>query len=89
MDIDLNTALNANRVASANFAGAQEIVSDKSEQLKGGGILGPALTVTERQLTGLEALDEYADADLRRNDSLGKLVLSAFDLKAPETPEFI
>ncbi|MBE6396968.1 MAG: hypothetical protein E7046_08175 [Lentisphaerae bacterium] len=89
MDIDLNTALNANRAVDARFADAHEIVSDKSAQLKGGEMLGPALTVTERQLTGLEVFDEHADDDLRRDDPLGKLVLSAFDLKAPDVPEFI
>lgn len=89
MDIDLNTTLSANRIAAAGFAGVQDIAAEKSDQLKGGGIFGPALTVTERQMTGLEALDELGEADLRRDDPLGKLVLSAFDFKAPDAPDFI
>ena len=89
MNIDFNSALNANRIAAADLAGAQEIAAGKSDQLKSGGLSGPSLTVTERQLTGLEAIDEHDDADLRKDDALGRLVLSAFDLKPPDAPEFI
>ena len=89
MDINLDTSLYAARLASASFEQAQDVSAAKSDMLKGGGIHGPALTVTEKQLTGLEALDDNFEADLRRDDALGKLVMSAFDLKPPEAPEFV
>ena len=89
MDISLDTSFRANKLASASFEQVQDISAAKSDMLKGGGIHGPALTVTEKQLTGLEALDDNSEADLRRDDALGKLVMSAFDLKAPEVPEFV
>ena len=89
MDINLDTSLYAVRLASASFEQAQDVSAAKSDMLKGGGIHGPALTVTEKQLTGLEALDDNFEADLRRDDALGKLVMSAFDLKPPEAPEFV
>ena len=89
MDISLDTSFRANKRASASFEQAQDISAAKSDMLKGGGIHGPALTVTEKQLTGLEALDDNSEADLRRDDALGKLVMSAFDLKPPEAPEFV
>ena len=89
MDINLNTALNADRVSTVDVDDAEKIISAKPDQLRDGGIFGPALTVTERQLTGLEAFEESEGVDLRRDDPLGKLVLSAFDLKPPESPEFI
>lgn len=89
MDISLDTSFRANKLASASFEQAQDISAAKSDMLKDGGIRGPALTVTEKQLTGLEALDDNSEADLRRDDALGKLVMSAFDLKAPEAPEFV
>ena len=89
MDINLDTSLYAARLASASFEQAQDVSAAKSDMLKGGGINGPALTVTEKQLTGLEALDDNFEADLRRDDALGKLVMSAFDFKLPEAPEFV
>ena len=89
MDISLNTNLNTNRTTAVSFTDMQEVIAEKSDQLKGGGIRGPSLTVTERQLSGLEALDDNMDIELDRNDALGKLVMSAFELKAPEAPEFI
>ena len=89
MDINLDTSLYAARLASASFEQAQDVSAAKSDMLKGGGINGPALTVTEKQLTGLEALDDNFEADLRRDDALGKLVMSAFDFKPPEAPEFV
>ena len=89
MNIDLNTSLSANRLASANFEQAQDVSAAKSDQLKEGGLRGPSLTITEKQLTGLEPLDDRAEADLRRDDALGKLVMSAFDLRPPESPEFV
>ena len=89
MDINLDTSLYAARLASASFEQAQDVSAAKSDMLKGGGINGPALTVTEKQLTGLEALDDNLEADLRRDDALGKLVMSAFDFKPPEAPEFV
>lgn len=89
MDINPKIDFNANRVASAGFTDAQGGVAAKSDQLEAGWMSGPALVVTEREPTGLESLDEHADADLRKDDPLGRLVLSAFDFKAPEVPEFI
>lgn len=89
MNVDLNTSLNANRLASAGFEQSQNVSAARSDELKGGGIRGPSLTVTEKRLTGLEPLDDNAEADLRRDDALGKLVMSAFDLKPPESPEFV
>ena len=89
MNVDLNTSFNANKLASASFEQAQDVSAAKSDMLKGGGILGPALTITEKQLTGIEALDDNFEADLLRDDALGKLVMSAFDLKPPEAPEFV
>ena len=89
MDINLDTSLYAARLASASFEQAQDVSAAKSDMLKGGGIHGPALTVTEKQLTGLEAFDDNFEADLRRDDALGKLVMSAFDFKPPEAPEFV
>ena len=89
MDINLDTSLYAARLASASFEQAQDVSAAKSDMLKGGGIHGPALTITEKQLTGLEALDDNFEADLRRDDALGKLVMTAFDFKPPEAPEFV
>ena len=89
MDIYLNANSGVNRAANTGLSSVQEAIAEKSDELKGGGIHGPALTVTERQLTGLEALDEYEEVDLRRDDTLGKLVMAAFDLKAPEIPDFV
>lgn len=89
MDINLDTSLYTARLASASFEQAQDVSTAKSDMLKGGGINGPALTVTEKQLTGLEALDDNFEADLRRDDALGKLVMTAFDFKPPESPEFV
>ena len=89
MNISLDTSLRANKLASASFEQGQNVSAAKSDMLKGGGIHGPALTITEKQLTGLETPDDISEADLRRDDALGELVMSAFDLKAPEIPEFV
>jgi hypothetical protein len=89
MNVSLDTSFRANKLASAGFEQTQDISAAKSDMLKAGGIYGPALTITEKQLTGMEALDDNFEADLRRDDALGKLVMSVFDFKPPEAPEFV
>lgn len=49
----------------------------------------PALTVTRPEPTGVDMMEEDFEADLRRDDAIGRLVVSAFDLKPPEMPEFV
>ena len=89
MNVSLDASLRANKLASAGFEQAQDVSAAMSDMLKDGGIHGPALTVTEKQLTGLEALDGNYESDLDRDDALGRLVMSAFDFKPPEAPEFV
>jgi hypothetical protein len=90
MEINLNprTGLN-DRIAPVDFTGGQAVSAALVKQEDAGGLRGPSLVVTERPVTGLEALESDAELDLRRDDRLGSLVMSAFDLKPPEAPEFI
>ena len=46
----------------------------------------PALTITRADEP--DKVKEVADEELTRDDALGKLVSSAFDLPAPDIPKF-
>lgn len=90
MEVNLNplTGLNS-RIAPVDFMGDQEAPAAIAEQEGTSGLRGPSLVVTERPITGMEALEVDAEMDLSRNDRLGSLVMSAFDLKPPEVPNFV
>ena len=89
MEINLNHPVGFNRIAPADFAGDLEVPSAIADTEDASGLRGPSLVVTERQLAGMEALEADAEVDLSRDDRLGSLVMSAFDLKPPESPEFV
>ena len=46
----------------------------------------PALTVTQAEEP--EKVKEVADEELTRDDALGKLISSAYNLPAPDMPKF-
>lgn len=51
----------------------------------------PALVITEARadsVSGLDATEEIPDAELRRDDPLGRLLSSVFTLPAPPMPSF-
>ena len=88
MDINLNRIFNANQLGAADFDQLQDADAVKSVQQDAGGIYGPSLVVTDAPSSvALEEL-EYGNDNPVRDDDLGKLVKSAFDLKPPEVPDF-
>ena len=89
MDINLNRIFNANQLGAADFDQLQDADAVKSIQQDAGGIYGPSLVVTD-SLPGV-AVDEleFGNDNPVRDDDLGILVKSAFDLKPPEVPDFV
>lgn len=89
MDINLNRIFNANQLGAADFDQLQDADAVKSIQQDAGGIYGPSLVVTD-SLPGVAVEElEYGNGNPVRDDDLGKLVKSAFDLKPPEVPDFV
>jgi hypothetical protein len=89
MDINLNRIFAANQSVAADFDQMQEVDAAKYEQVTAGVIRGPSLVVTD-SLPGVAVEDlEYGNDNPVRDDDLGKLVKSAFDLKPPEVPNFV
>ncbi len=89
MDINLNHIFAANRHVEADFDQLQEVDAVKSEQLMPGVISGRSLVVTDA-VPGVAVEElEYGNDNPVRDDDLGKLVKSAFDLKPPEVPNFV
>lgn len=90
MEINLNSPVGLNgRIVPVDFTGDQEVQAVMMGQEDISGLRGPSLVVTERELVKMESFDADAEADLSRDDRLGNLVMSAFDLKPPESPEFV
>ena len=89
MDINLNRIFAANRPIPSDFDQMQDVDAVKSVQQDAGGIYGPSLVVTD-SLPGVAVEElEYGNVNPVRDDDLGKLVKSAFDLKPPEVPDFV
>ena len=89
MDINLNRIFAANRPISSDFDQMQEVDAAKYEQVTDSVIRGPSLVVTDSLSdVAVEEL-EYGNGNPVRDDDLGKLVKSAFDLKPPEVPDFV
>lgn len=89
MDINLNRIFAANRPIPSDFDQMQDVDAVKSVQQDAGGIYGPSLVVTDSLPdVAVEEL-EYGNGNPVRDDDLGKLVKSAFDLKPPEVPDFV
>ena len=89
MDISLNRIFNANQLGAADFDQLQDADAVKSVQQDAGGIYGPSLVVTD-SLPGV-AVDEleFGNDNPVRDDDLGILVKSAFDLTPPDVPNFV
>jgi hypothetical protein len=89
MNIDFNPYVAANRPISSDFDQMQEVDAAKYEQVMDSVIRGPSLVVTD-SLPGA-AVDEleFGNDNPVRDDDLGILVKSAFDLKPPEVPDFV
>ena len=89
MDINLNRIFNANQLGAADFDQLQDADAVKSIQQDAGGIYGPSLVVTD-SLPGV-AVDEleFGNDNPVRDDDLGMLVKSAFDLTPPDVPNFV
>ena len=89
MNIDFNPYVAANRTISSDFDQMQEVDAAKYEQVMDSVIRGPSLVVTD-SLPGV-AVDEleFGNDNPVRDDDLGILVKSAFDLKPPEVPDFV
>ena len=89
MDINLNRIFNANQLGAADFDQLQDADAVKSIQQDAGGIYGPSLVVTD-SLPGV-AVDEleFGNDNPVRDDDLGILVKSAFDLTPPDVPNFV
>ena len=89
MDINLNRIFNANQLGAADFDQLQDADAVKSVQQDAGGIYGPSLVVTD-SLPGV-AVDEleFGNDNPVRDDDLGILVKSAFDLTPPDVPNFV
>lgn len=90
MSINLNPYVSANRPVSADFAQLQEADALVSERIEAGGIHGPSLVVTE-PLPEVAAymVGDIDERDPVRDDTLGKMVKSAFDLMPPDVPDFV
>ena len=90
MNIDTNHIVAANRSVAADFEQLQEVSAAKSGQLEAGGIFGPSLIVTE-PLPEVAAymVGDIDERDPVRDDTLGKMVKSAFDLMPPDVPDFV
>lgn len=90
MNINLNSNISVNRPAVADFEHLQEVDVAKADQFKAGGIYGPSLVVTESLPEVGDYVAEHLDErNPVRDDNLGKLVKSAFDLLPPEVPNFV
>ena len=89
MNIDFNPYVAANRPISSDLDQMQEVDAAKYEQVMDSVIRGPSLVVTD-SLPGV-AVDEleFGNDNPVRDDDLGILVKSAFDLKPPEVPDFV
>ncbi|MBR2982833.1 MAG: hypothetical protein IKC80_06340 [Kiritimatiellae bacterium] len=87
MNIDLDSSLRLSRLSAADAVAAGDAPSKKGvkDALR---LEGTALTVTEQERLPPGA-GEMEDDDLRRDDALGKLVVSAFDFQPPEMPAFV
>ena len=89
MDINLNRIFNANQLGAADFDQLQDADAVKSVQQDAGGIYGPSLVVTD-SLPGVAVEElEYGNGNPVRDDDLGKMVKSAFDLTPPDVPNFV
>lgn len=89
MNVNFNPYVAANRPVLSDFDRLQDVDAAKCGQLNTGVIRGPSLVVTDA-LSGV-AIDgiEYEACDPVRDDDMGKLVKSAFDLKPPDVPNFV
>ena len=89
MNVNFNPYVSANRPVTADFDQLPDVDAAISGQIDAGGIRGPSLVVTD-SLPGV-AVDEleFGNDDPVRDDDLGMLVKSAFDLKPPEVPDFV
>lgn len=89
MNINLNPFVSANRPVAADFGQLPDVDAAMSGQIEAGGIRGPSLVVTD-SLPGVAVEDlEYGIDNPVRDDDLGNLVRSAFDLMPPEVPDFV
>lgn len=89
MNVNFNPYVSANRPVTADFDQLPDVDAAISGQIDAGGIRGPSLVVTDASSSvALEEL-EYGNDNPVRDDDLGILVKSAFDLKPPEVPDFV
>ena len=79
MDISLNTRPTPHPVAATGFTPATPAANAADR---------PALTVTDAPLSGTDAVKPISDADLDKNDALGRLFNAAFNLPPPPMPAF-
>jgi hypothetical protein len=89
MNVDLNTSLGANRLGAAGAKRLENGVVEQSAQLTRAGLGGPSLTVSSASSVAVDEAEAITEADLRRDDALGKMVMAAFDFQPPEMPKFI
>lgn len=89
MDVNLKQIFASNRPIAADFDQLQGADEAKVGQLKAGGIHGPSLIVTDSLPSVAVEMLEHDDYNLVRDDDLGKMVKSAFDLTPPEVPNFV
>ena len=89
MNINLNPYVSANRPVSVDFGQLQDVDAAMSGQIEAGGLRGPSLVVTDSPPgVAVEEL-EYGSDNPVRDDDLGQMVKSAFDLRPPEVPDFV
>lgn len=89
MNVNFKQVFAANRSVTADFDQLQGVDAIKVEQLKAGGLHGPSLVVTDSLPSAAIEMFEHEDYNLVRDDDLGKMVKSAFDLMPPEVPNFV
>ena len=89
MNVDLKTSMSARRLDNTGLE--QPVKGDvaKMESVQPMRFSDSALKVTAASASPLAALDEVQDADLRRDDDLGQLMMQAFDFQPPEMPNFV
>lgn len=89
MNIDFTTSLNVKGLETASFMPLNDIEKDKVNHSGRVNLDNPALTITTSESSPIDEVERVSEEDLRRDDDLGRLVMSAFDFKPPEMPEFV
>lgn len=89
MSVDLNPSVSGKRSVATDFGQLRQMGGVSAGQVKVDGVLGPSLVVTENLPWVQMGMLEFESGNPARDDDLGIMVMSAFDLKPPEVPDFV